>query len=350
MTPATQRIGAAPVTVSETIPGAEWNDFVRANDDGTFCHLAAWHDVLAGTLGATPKYLTARDAAGALVGVLPLVRVKTLVLGDYLVSVPFLNYGGALGAEHARSALADHALEMGRTLGVKAVELRSRRRERSRLARVDRKIIVVRALPSSEDELWTSLPSKLRSQVRRPRKEGMEVRTGMDQLPAFYAVFARNMRDLGTPVLPRRFFEAAAASMPAEMSFHAVYHQGRPVAGGCGFVHRQEFEITWASSLREFNRLSPNMLLYWELMRYAIGQGAVRFNFGRCTPGGSTHRFKTQWGGEDVPLGWSAWSASDNGGPPSPDRPLFRLATTMWQKLPLAVSNRIGPHIAKGLP
>ena len=35
----------------------------------------------------------------------------------------------------------------------------------------------------------------------------MEVRFGNDQLLGFYEVFARNMRDLGTPVLPRAFFE-----------------------------------------------------------------------------------------------------------------------------------------------
>jgi serine/alanine adding enzyme len=338
------------IEVRPVEPGAEWDAFVAASPESTFCHRAGWAGVLARTLGARTHCLEARDGAGTLQGVLPLYRVRSALLGDYLVSVPFLNYGGALGSEEARSALAEAAVALGRELRVDAVELRARNREESTLQSLDRKVTVELSLPATEAELWSALPSKLRSQVRRPMKAGMTARHGPQELDAFHDVFARNMRDLGTPVLPRRFFADAASTFGGDVVITTIRHEGRAVAAGFGFLHHGEFEITWASSLREYNPMSPNMLLYWELMKHAIERGAHTFNFGRCSPGGGTHRFKLQWGGSDVPLGWSVWSRNGGDGTPKPDKPIFRIATSLWQRMPLWAANTIGPLVSRSIP
>lgn len=329
---------------------AEWDRFTRAAAGSTFCHMHGWSDVLAETLAAEPHFMEARDEGGVLCGVLPLYRVRSVLLGDYLVSVPFLNYGGPLGDAASRTALANAAVETARELGVDSLELRSREREKSRLAPVDRKILVELELPHHEDALWSAFPSKLRSQIRRPTKEGLTTDAGAGQVRDFYRVFAENMRDLGTPVLPLDFFLALPRTFGDAVSFVTVRSGDEVVAAGCGFFHGDEFEITWASTLRRFNRFSPNMLLYWELMRRAIERGSRRFNFGRCSPGGGTHRFKRQWGGDDVPLGWSGWAPGDAPAMPSPDRPLFSLATRVWSRMPLWATNRLGPRLARALP
>jgi FemAB-related protein (PEP-CTERM system-associated) len=207
-------------------------------------------------------------------------------------------------------------------------------------------------LPDSVEALWEkTFKAKLRSQVRRPTKEGMVARCGADELPAFYEVFARNMRDLGTPVLPRAFFERIQSAFGDRVVFTAVRSaEGKIAAAGCSFIWKGEVEIVWASSLREFNKFSPNMLLYSSLMEESIRRGVGMFNFGRCTPGGSTHKFKLQWGGHDVPLPWPTWSRSGNVGTPSADKPVFQLATAVWSRLPMAVANRLGPILARQLP
>lgn len=340
---------ASQFTIRSAVPGTEWDAFVAASPDGTFCHRAGWSEVLGESLGARAHFLDARDATGTLRGVLPLYRVKSVLLGDYLVSVPFLNYGGALGDDAARTALADAAARLGAELGVDAVELRGRVREASTLRPIDEKITVVLPLPATPEELWSALPSKLRSQIRRPMKEGMQTRFGAGEVDAFYEVFSRNMRDLGTPVLPRHFFARASRVFADDVVVATVRHGDRSVAAAFGFMHEGEFEITWASSLRDYNAKAPNMLLYWDVMQHAIERGAHTFNFGRCSPGGGTHRFKSQWGGRDVPLGWSGWSRG-NGGTPKPDRPIFKLATAVWQRMPLWAANQIGPVVSRSLP
>ena len=109
-------------------------------------------------------------------------------------------------------------------------------------------------------------------------------------------------------------------------------------------------EITWAGASRELSRMAPNMLLYWSFMEETIRRGAGTFNFGRCTPGSGTHRFKKQWGGEDHPLPWGQWSPTGVVSTPSPDSAKFRLATSVWSRLPVGVTRVVGPVLARSLP
>jgi serine/alanine adding enzyme len=212
-------------------------------------------------------------------------------------------------------------------------------------------VTVLLDLPDDAETLWKdTFRSKLRSQIRRPMKEGMEVRFGADQVEPFYDVFCARMRDLGTPVLPRSLFEESARHFGTDVAVGVVYHEGHPAASGFGFFHRDEFEMTWAASRPEADRLAPNMLLYWSFMRHAIERRARVFNFGRCTPGEGTHRFKKQWGGADAPLPWLHWSALPQDDGTRPDGPLVRAATSAWQRLPLFVANRAGPVLARRLP
>ena len=350
----TSEMGGAAASVDLEVtafdgPDAEWDAFVERTN-ATFCHLAPWRRIVGDVLGHDCLYAVARDASGAWEGVLPLVRVKSRVFGHFLISMPFLNYGGPAGAPGAQELLAAWAAGEARTSGADLLELRSRTEFRSDLQLSHRKITVVLDLPGTASALWDAFPAKLRSQIRRPQKEGMEVRFGANEVLPFYEVYARNMRDLGTPVLARAFFERLPAAFGDRVTFAVVYHRERPVAAGCGFEWRGEFEITWASSLRELNKLAPNMLLYWALIERMIARGIRAFNFGRCTPDGGTHRFKRQWGGVDVPLPWRTWSARAEAAPPSPDRPIYQLAGRVWSRLPVGLANRIGPPLARLLP
>lgn len=297
------------------------------------------------------EYLVAQDETGRWRGVLPLVHVRGL-LGHYLVSMPFLDDGGPIGDAEARTALADEAIAIAQRSNAKVVQLRSREEITGKTETLAKKINVQLQLPDSIDALWEkTFKAKLRSQVRKPSKEGMTAKTGLDQAEAFYAVFSRNMRDLGTPVLPRRFFDSIMSAFGQDIVVTAVYSSsGIPTAGSFCFVSKDELYVTWASSLREYNKLSPNMLLYSSMMEEGIRRGLKVFNFGRSTPGAPTHRFKQQWGGTDHVLPWAAWPPSNQSSTPTPDRPAFQIATAVWSRLPMFVANRMGPLLARQLP
>jgi len=331
---------------------AEWDGFASGQAGYTHFHRFAWNALIEDVFGHECEYLAARADSGELAGVLPLVRVTSIVFGHYLVSMPFLNYGGPLGSREAIVALSAAAASEARRSGAKLLELRSRVELPLEMAVSHRKITVVLDLPRDADVLFASFAAKLRSQLRRPQKEGVTVRFGADQVDPFFRVFSRHMRDLGTPTLPRRLFDQIAARFNADSLFACAWYQGQPVAAGAGFRWGTEFEMTWASSLAKFNPIAANMLLYWEFMRQAIADGMTLFNFGRCTPGGGTHRFKRQWGSRDEALWWYQRSSDGaaNAATPSPDRGAFSLGPRIWRHLPLPVATALGPHIVRLIP
>lgn len=326
-----------------------WDGFVRESERWTHFHLHGWKRVIEDVFGHECPYLVARED-GAITGVLPLVRVKSRVFGHYLVSMPFLNYGGPLGAEDAVRALTDDAAKRAEDSGAKLLELRSNHPLEVSLPVSHRKITVVRHLSTDPEAVWADLKAKVRSQVRRPMKEGIEVRFGETEIGSFHHVFSRHMRDLGTPSLPESMFRRAAAEFDDTVWFGCAYLDDRPIAGGCGFRWRDELEMTWASSLRQFNRMAPNMLLYWSFMERAATEGISRFNFGRCTPDGPTHRFKKQWGGRDEQLWWYYRASGTTASTPSPDQSAYAWGPRLWRKLPLAVTRRLGPQIVRYIP
>ena len=331
-----------------------WDRFVAHFPGATFCHRAGWHRLLEEVLAAEPRYRVAVGPDGEWRGVLPLFRVRSFLFGHYLVSVPFLSYGGPIGETEAVSLLARDAAREARPTGADLLELRCRKAPDPvplPLTLRERKVAVILDLPGDPDELFRErLRSKVRSQIRRPLKEGMEARFGFDQVGPFLEVFRRTMRDLGTPVLPARLFRELPDLFRDEVTFGAVWFRDRPVAAGCGFAFGGEFEMTWAGALRDHQRLAPNMLLYWAFMERAVERGLRRFNFGRSTPGSGPHRFKTQWGGRDEPLPWLQWSRRGLASTPNPDAGRYRRAVRAWQRMPLNVANRVGPYLARRIP
>jgi FemAB-related protein (PEP-CTERM system-associated) len=329
---------------------AEWDAFVRRQPGWTHFHLFGWQEVMQRALGHETVYLATREG-GVLTGVLPLVWVRSALFGRYLVSMPFVNYGGPLGTPEAVRALAAEAVRIAEGGGAKLLELRSPRELPVDLPASHRKVTVVLDLPRDADGLMKAFPAKLRSQVRRPEKEGVTYAFGADQVAPYFEVFARHMRDLGTPTQGRGLFDTIARVFPDDAWFGCAWLGGRPIAAGAGFRWGAEFEMTWASALSEFNRTSANMGLYRAFMERAIGAGCTRFNFGRCTPGSGTHKYKLQWGGHDEPLWWYQHTRGNvAASTPSPDQGAFSWGPRLWKRLPLSLATALGPRIVRLIP
>lgn len=329
----------------------DWDAFVQSQPGWTHFHRYGWKRVIERVFGHDTEYVCARRPGGALAGVLPLVRVRSFVFGDYLVSMPFLNYGGPLGEDDAVSELSRWARNEARKRGAELLELRSRQPLETDLEPSHRKIAVLLDLPDGDPEiLWDDLKSKVRSQVRRPRKEGIEVRFGHDQIDPFFEVFSTHMRNLGTPTQPRDLFQTIAEEFGDDAWVGCAYHGEKPVACGYGLQWGDEFEMTWASDLFEYRKMAPNMLLYWRFMERCIEEGLSVFNFGRCTPGSGTHRFKQQWGTRDQKLWWYQYAENGNEATPSPEDDRWSWGPRVWRKLPMPVANTLGPKIVQYIP
>src|SRR6185295_4690174 len=129
-------------------------------------------------------------------------------------------------------------------------------------------------------------------------------RGGRPLLGEFYEVFARNMRDLGTPVYSPRLFDEVLKVFPDRAALHIVRLGNKPIAAGMTYRTATTVEVPWASSVREFNQLFPNHLLYWNIIETTMQIVGEVLDFGRSTPHEGTYKFKEQWGAEPVALHW----------------------------------------------
>jgi FemAB-related protein (PEP-CTERM system-associated) len=207
-------------------------------------------------------------------------------------------------------------------------------------------------LPSIADDLWKALDRKVRNQVRKAQKEQLTTEAGgADLVEDFYVVFASNMRDLGTPVYPKRLFTAVFEQFPTRARIFLVRHEGRPVAAAVSIRFRDTVLVPWASSLRAYRQRCPNMLLYWTMIEGDITDDIRVFDFGRSSPDGVTFQFKQQWGAIPQP---QFWEYIQRPGRPIPDHGpsngRFDTAIEVWKRLPLWLANAVGPHIVRHVP
>jgi len=341
------------VSEATDIDRDDWNAFVESAAEAESYHPYDWRKVFEEVYGHHCIYLIARGDKSEVIGILPLVQLKSRLFGNFLVSVPCFNYCGTLAETDAiRTELVSAAWRVAETLGASHVELRHRAGLKVDLPFRDDKVSMQLALPESGEQLWKNFSSKLRAQIRRPSKEGAVCEEGgAELLDEFYFVFSRNMRDLGTPVFPKKLFREMCKKFPDKTRLFVVRIGGKACAAGITYGFRDCLEIPSASALREFNRLSVNMLLYWTVLQYAIREGYRTFDFGRSTVDAGTYRFKKQWGAKPGQLHWHYCLRPGEAIPSlNPQNPKYQLATKIWQRLPLSVANFLGPRIVRNLP
>jgi FemAB-related protein (PEP-CTERM system-associated) len=330
-----------------------WDLFIRSIEDATSYHRLKWRNVITESFGHNCHYLAAIDNNGEWQGVLPLVHMRSRLFGHFLISVPFVNYGGLLcNNDSAAGVLLDEAERLRRSLGATHVELRHAGRRLTGIPSRQHKVTMLLDLAANVDDQWRAFNGKLRNQIRKAEKNGLQSVIGhLEVLDPFYEVFARNMRDLGTPVYAKSFFRNIMKAFPDTTRIFCVYREGRVIAGGIGSWFKDTFEVPWASSISDYNALCPNNMLYWEAIRFAIRNGFKKFDFGRSTPYEGTYNFKKQWGALPVQLNWQYLIDGQNSIPDlNPTNPRYQTAIRIWQCFPLRVTKVLGPMIVRNIP
>ena len=325
-------------------------------EDGPLVELSrhpGWMNVLRQSLGHVPYCLEATEGDRTR-GFLALAYVDSWLFGRYLVSLPYLNYGGVISDDDTTAQLLiDRAIELADRLGVRRLELRHEHPTvcpRLAHARTDKSHMRL-DLPATAETLWKGVDGKVRNQVTKARKNGLTVTWGgHDLLPEFYAVFSRNMRDLGTPVYPRSLFAAALDQFPGKVEL-CVVRAGHLAVAGAMLLHGWGVsEVPSASSLRSHNHTNANMLMYWHMLERSIQREQDVFDFGRSTPGSGPYKFKKQWGAEPAQAHWQSYLRFGSLEETRPDNPRYGHLISMWKRLPVSLTRFIGPRIVRGIP
>jgi FemAB-related protein (PEP-CTERM system-associated) len=330
---------------------SEWERYVQRCPAATAFHGWAWRDITRKVYGHPSFYLMAKQGEDVS-GILPLILVKGPFFGTSLVSMPFADYGGICAdTPEACRQLAEAATELGRRLRVDYVELRQLAPLELGLPSCLDKVTMVLDLPPDEKQMWNRLPSERRSRVRKAINDKLTAEIcSEDGLDAFYEVFAEHMRDLGSPVHGKAFFKVLLDLLPGSAKVVLVRYMGKVIAGGICLLFKESLLLPWHSASNTYRRLHPNVLLYWEAMKYGIAQGAREFDFGRSSKGSGTFEFKRNWGATPRQLHWQYVLLNQEHVPHlSADNPRYHLLIELWKRFPVSLSKRLGPVIRKSI-
>jgi len=328
--------------------------FFATQEGASPFHDARWLGAVERSTGHKTHVLVA-ERGGAISALLPLHEVHSPLFGRALVSTGFAVGGGILAANEADAdALAEAAECLAERLSCPTIELRGGvlpERGGWHVKR-DSHAGFVRDLAADDEAQLLAIPRKQRAEVRRGLGGDLEIRTGTGPLDRdrHYAVYAESVRNLGTPVFPRKLFEAVLDGLGDDADILTVLAGGTPVASVLNLYHRGAVMPYWGGGTWPARALRANDVMYYALMNHARRRGCDRYDFGRSKVGTGAYHFKRNWGFEPQPLAYATWTA--NGAEPrdvNPLSPRYQARIRLWQKLPLAVANRLGPLIAAGL-
>jgi len=349
---------------------ASWDTYVKNHKQHTPYHFFAWQQAIEKSYGHQGYYLIAEEISStseqsSIVGVLP-VTLFSLPFGKKsLCALPFCDIGGILAdSDEVLTLLVNASKDFAKQAQAKKIDIRTSNLSQPIDESASGKVRMLMPLPETSEALFNGFKSKLRSQIRKAEKNGLRFVRASDinLLDDFYDVFSHNMRALGSPVHAKSLFIELFKQYKNNMLISVVYHND--IAIGAGIVLKSETKasIPWASTKAEFNRLSPNMMLYWSLLEYLSDNGTTEFDFGRSSFGEGTFKFKQQWGASPSPLTWHTYTLGDDGqfalngdddnsnnqpSAPTNQSKLRNIVENFWRKLPVPMTVLLGPKIRK---
>jgi FemAB-related protein (PEP-CTERM system-associated) len=330
-----------------------WDHFVNAHPAGTFFHRIGWKNILEQTFDFHPAYLYAEEK-GEIRGIFPLFPIKGLFAPRCLISTPFAVYGGILVENDlAKKLLLESARAVAQNERADYIELKSIRPGFDHLPIKDLYVTFLQTLHADPEENLNLIPRKTRRMVRVGIKTGLETEITRDEIETFYDIYARSLKNLGTPVFPKQLFVNIRKELPEESFILYVRYQGKRVAGVLTFIYKDCLMPYYGGSDREYNHLAVNNFMYWKLMEYGCLNGFKTFDFGRSKKwgGSGSYEFKRHWGMEEINLAYQYDLLKGSELPNiSPTNAKFKLFINTWKKLPLAVTKVIGPRLVKYFP
>ena len=341
---------AIQIGALQDAPDPAWDEFVRSQDSATFFHLSGWKQVIEYSLGHRCHYLFARQGS-EIAGILPLTHMRGRIFGNSLISNGLCVYGGPVATSAAALAALDAAaIQLSEELRVERIEYRLLQRQHATWHCNSETYVTFRKkLGRDPDKELLTIPRKQRAMIRKGLQRGLRSEIDMD-VDRMFPLYAESVRNLGTPVLSRRYFECLKSIFGPESEVLTIIADGRPVSSVLSFFFRGEVLPYYGGGGDAARELAANDFMYWEVMRRACESGIGIFDFGRSKVGTGSYSFKKHWGFEPQPLYYEHYLQSLTEVPAiNPLNPKYAMMIALWRRFPLPVANFLGPFIAREL-
>lgn len=327
-----------------------WMTFVRSHPAAGVFHDWRWLDIVEHVFGHTNRSFIAWKGS-SVVGVLPLMEIRTLLFGHTLVSLPFCQWAGPLATdEHSDLALREAAIREAEFLQVAHLELRNTEAGKQDWPTQDTLYVLFKkAISADDDANLKDIPRKQRAMVRKGIANGLSA--SECTVEDFYALYTANVHRHGTPCAPIRFFQAIQNAFGTDCECLMVSDtDGSSLSSVLTLYWRNEVFPFYAGDTEQARLRAANDFKYWEVMRRGAKRGCSIFNYGRSKRGTGSFDFKKNWGFEPQALHYEYWLSSGQSLPSlNPSNPKFRIVLEAWRRMPRWAVNRLGPLLVRGL-
>lgn len=330
-----------------------WNAFVLSSPRASFYHRIEWRAINERCLGHKTCYLAAEED-GQIVGVFPMVQLKSLLFGNIACSLPFVNYCGPCGqSPEIERALLQAADTVANEWRVDYVEIRSRHYLGDDYPSSQHKVSMTVDLGPDPEVLFKAFDGDHRREIRRGHKNGYTARFGGPELiDDFYQVMSESWREMGTPIFAKSYVQGIQAAFSGAVRICVVYNDaGVPAAAAFDGIHGAIVEGMWLGIRGDHRRQGVGYVLYWELIKHACEAGYARHHLGRSSVNSGAEQFKKKWHARSTQLYWHYLLRTRREIPQlNVDNSKYQLAIAAWRKLPVSVTQLLGPLISRSIP
>jgi FemAB-related protein (PEP-CTERM system-associated) len=331
---------------------SRWDEYVAGNPTATIFHMAGWKSIMEGVFGLRTQFIYATEA-GEMMGVLPLVEIKSRVFGHHFTSLPtaICSQSGAAAQE-----LAEFAKNLVIKTNARYILLRDSYHDwpLDGFGTSDEHCASVIELPENLEDYYAALDKNRRRQIRLGEKHGLIHSYDNGLLTSFYPVYLRAMRERGTPPFNFRFFSEVFEKFSNQFQLILVSTGESPISGGIVGNHRETTFCTWSGILSQYYKIYVSQTLFYNTIQYAHRRGSHRIDLGRSMRGSGAHAYKKAWNSITVPL-FQQYFVNGDGNPPAvggrkAEGPISRLMMEVWKRMPLSLTEQIGPALRKRVP
>jgi len=335
---------------------SSWNRFVTSNHHSKVFHLWEWGD-LCEYYGHSKHYIAAVDD-GEIMGILPLIYVKSHFFGKQLVSMPFCEYGFPLAGEDVNSStvirvLLEEAKRIAGEIQADFVELRGLGQGIEEalsmgFRKYERFLTFELNLEEGEEKIWSRFEKCKRNGVRKAIKMGVtwEEIENKDGLESYYTLFLKTMREHGTPPHSFKFFERMYDVLAPRgwMKIYVAYINRIPINGIIFFPFNKNILYWSAVSDIDHRNLCGGDLLLWEAIKWGMKNGFEVFDLGRTRKESGVYLYKKGYNAAEKKLR-DLFLFRGKKDLVHPDKLRYRVFEKIWEMLPSPIANSLGPKI-----
>ena len=314
-----------------------WQDFVL--EYGNLYHDIRWKSIIEESYGLKSKYLLILSK-NILVGILPLFYVGR----NKILSIPYNSYSGLTISKYVDvDIVLENIMSFLKLNKIRKVSFRQLTSFQGAFLENDY-VTMIKKLEETEELAFANFHYKQKNMIRSAYKEPFSLKKS--DVDEYYPIYLKATNALGTPAHKKKYFENIAKYFGDTVRINILKHNNLSIGVIFEIDYKNIRYDLWAFSLKKYNKLKPNVYMYWETLKSSISDKLDYYDFGRSIYGGATFKFKKKWNAMPEKLVYREVETFS-------DIEILQLAKSggflprVWMKLPNYITNNVGPILRK---